>query len=133
MKKAEGFVPTEHFYYKEKGEWIEDDMSHEQCLVIRQPEGIYIFSGCSHRGVISALEMGQRVFPGEKVAALIAGMHLYSATDEDRKRVVDEMVRAGVQCVMPVHCTGIKAICDLKTRLGDSCIAATAGDTFDGC
>ena len=35
--------------------------------------------------------------------------------------------------VMPVHCTGIKAICDLKSKLGDSCVVATAGDSFDEC
>ena len=133
VKHAAGFAPTENFFYKVKDEFVADDMSHEQCLVIREPEGIYIFSGCSHRGVISALEMGQAMFPGEKVAALIAGMHLYSTTDENRARVVDEIVGAGIDRVMPVHCTGIKAICDLKSRMGDSCIVATAGDTFYGC
>ena len=131
---AEGTNITEAFYYKdENGEWIKDDMSHEQCLVIRQEEGLYIFSGCSHRGVISALEAGKAMFPGERVAVLVAGMHLYSASEEDRKAVVDQMVAEGLDKVMPVHCTGIKAICDLKTRLGDACVVATAGDVYYGC
>lgn len=129
----EGFEPTEKFYYKdEQGCIREDDMSHEQCLVIRQREGLYVFSGCSHRGVISALNAAKAIFPKEKVAVLVAGMHLYSASDEDRKRVVEQIAGEHPDCVMPVHCTGIKAICDLKARLGDACIVATAGDGYDG-
>lgn len=130
---AEGFKATENFYYKdENGEFIVDDMSHEQCLVIRQPEGLYIFSGCSHRGAVSALQAGKAMFPGERVAVFVAGMHLYSASDEDRSRVVQEIAAENLDCVMPVHCTGIKAICDLKTILGDKCVVATAGDVFNG-
>lgn len=130
---AEGTGVTEDFYYMDdSGKWVEDDMSHEQCLVIREPEGLYIFSGCSHRGVISALEAGKSMFPGEKVAVLVAGMHLYSASDDDRKYVVQQIAAEGLDKVMPVHCTGIKAICDLKSMLGDSCIVATAGAVYGG-
>lgn len=126
----ENFAPTDFFYVKEGDKLVPDDMSHEQCLVIREPEGLYIFSGCSHRGVISALNTGKSMFPGERVAVLVAGMHLYSASDEDRARVVDEIAAENMDNVMPVHCTGIKAICDLKTRLGDKCTVATAGDEY---
>jgi len=131
---AEGTSITENFYYKdEEGRWQKDDMSHEQVLVIREPDGLYIFSGCSHRGVISALEAGKAMYPGERVAVMVAGMHLYSASEEDRKYVVDQMAAEGLDKVMPVHCTGIKAICDLKTKLGDACVVAVAGDVFHGC
>ena len=130
---ADGFRPTEKFYYDVDGKMTEDDMSHEQCLIIRQPEGLYIFSGCSHRGVISALDAGKAMFPGEHVAVLTAGMHLYSASEVDRKCVVEQVAAEGIDKVMPVHCTGIKAICDLKSRMGEACVVATAGDVYDGC
>lgn len=128
----EDFIPTEEFYYyTAEGELAEDDLAHEQCLVIREKKGLYIFSGCSHRGVINAINMCKKMYPGEKVLALISGMHLYSASDEDRERVVSEIEGEGINLVMPVHCTGIKAICDLKSRMGDSCIVATAGDVYE--
>ena len=124
---GDDFAPTENFYCYDGTELIADDMSHEQCLVIREPEGLYIFSGCSHRGVINGLNACKSLFPGERVAVLVAGMHLYSASEEDRKRVIDEIVSENMDEVMPVHCTGIQAICDLKSRLGDKCTVATAG------
>ena len=127
----EGFVPAERFYYRDgNGNIIEDDMSHEQCLVIRQPEGLYVFSGCSHTGVVSALEAARRIFPGERIAVLVAGMHLYKAAKEERARVVESVAAEEAECVMPVHCTGIDAICDLRIRLGDRCVPASAGDSF---
>lgn len=124
---AEGFQPTDYFYCYDGDRLVPDDMSHEQCLVIREPEGLYIFSACSHRGVISALNACKGLFPGERVAVLVAGMHLYCATETDRRRVIREICSENMDCVMPVHCTGIDAICELKARLGDKCIVATAG------
>ena len=132
--KEKGFIPSERFYYRdEDGNIAEDDMSHEQCLVIRRSGGLYIFSGCSHTGVISAMETAKGLFPGEKIAMLVAGMHLYSAADEVRENVVKRVAAEAPECVMPVHCTGIKAICDLRSMLGDACIVATAGDSYGGC
>ncbi len=125
-----GFIPTENFYYYDGNRLVPDDMSHEQCLVIREKEGIYIFSGCSHRGAINALKMGKAMFPGERVVVLVAGMHLYSASDESKSAVIAEIAEEKMGLVMPVHCTGIKAICDIKAELGDTCIIATAGDTY---
>ncbi|MGN0702437.1 MAG: MBL fold metallo-hydrolase [Lentihominibacter sp.] len=130
VSAGDDFTPTESFYVIEKGKPVHDDMSHEQCLVIREPEGLYIFSGCSHRGVINALNAGKAMFPGERVAVLVAGMHLYSASEEDRSRVIDEILRENIDRVMPVHCTGINAICQLKSAMGDRCTVATAGDVF---
>lgn len=126
----DNFRPTEFFYCDEGNGLVEDDMSHEQCLVIREPEGLYIFSGCSHRGVINAVNAGKAMFPGERIAVLVAGMHLYSASVADRQRVVEEIAVENMDYVIPVHCTGIKAICDLKERLGEKCFVATAGDEY---
>lgn len=124
---------TENFYYRnEDGEWVVDDMSHEQCLVINQEEGLYVFSGCSHRGVVSAIEASKTMFPGKRIAVLVAGMHLYSANDDVRNDVIRQISDEEMDRVMPVHCTGIKAICELKALLGDKCIVATAGDVYYG-
>lgn len=127
----DGYEPTATFYrILDDGSVIEDNMDHEQMLVIRQPEGLYVFSGCSHRGVIPAVRYAREIFGGEKVAVLVAGMHLYSADEEMRKKVVDQIIAEDIDVVMPVHCTGINAICDLKTALKDKCVVATTGTKY---
>ncbi len=131
IHEVEGFRATESFYEIVDGELVADRMNHEQFLAIRQGDGIFIFSGCSHRGIIPILRHAKELFPGLPVKGLVAGMHLYSASAEDRKRVVDEVCAEEMEMVIPVHCTGINAICDLKARLGERCIVATAGDIYE--
>nr|WP_315023300.1 MBL fold metallo-hydrolase [uncultured Aminipila sp.] len=142
IPNLEGIEATEQFYIKKMSqngeiELLEDEMNHEQFLVIRDRDkegiskGIYVFSGCSHKGVIPAIRYAKQIFPGEKILGLIAGMHLYSSDEATREKVVKEIVKENIEMVMPVHCTGIKAICDLKAAMGDNCIVATAGDSYE--
>lgn len=131
VPKIEGYEPTETFYrILRDGSVIEDPMDHEQILVIREPEGLYVFSGCSHRGVVPAVRYARELFGGEKIAVLAAGMHLYSADEAMRKKVIDQIIAEDVGIVMPVHCTGINAICDMKNIMGDKCIVASAGTKY---
>lgn len=129
---AEGFEPSEKFYYKNlDGNPVEDDMSHEQALAIREDDGIYLFSGCSHRGIVSAIEAAKAIFPEDKIAMVIAGMHLYEADHKTRADVTNSILAAEVEKVMPVHCTGMDAICELKSMMRDRCVIAQAGDCFE--
>lgn len=133
---------TEKFYIKKVSqngdiELQEDEMNHEQFLIIRDrntegaSRGIYVFSGCSHKGVIPVIRYAKQIFPGERMLGLIAGMHLYSVDQSVRWEVVNEILEENIEMVMPVHCTGINAICDLKQAMGDRCIVANAGDTYE--
>lgn len=131
IDELEGSEMTEYFYEKRGDEYIKDPMNHEQFLAVRTDKGVFVFSGCSHRGVLPVLAHVKRLFPGEKIAGLAAGMHLYNANSKTRAAVVKEVEGLGLDVVMPVHCTGIDAICDLKTALGDRCIVATAGDVYE--
>lgn len=127
----DGYGQTETFYRKlPDGSFEPDPMTHEQILVIREPEGLYVFSGCSHRGIVPAIRYARELFGGERIAVLTAGMHLYSASEDVRKKVVGQVLAEDMDLVMPVHCTGIDAICDLKQALGGKCIVATAGSSY---
>lgn len=128
-----GNVPTEKFFEKKQdGSFAPDPMNHEQFLAIRNGDkGVVVFSGCSHKGVIPALAYAKKLFPGERISILVAGMHLYSASEQIRKQVVDKVLEEHPDIVMPVHCTGIDAICMLKTALGDKCVVATAGNRYE--
>ncbi len=131
IPEIRGYEPTETFYRRlENGRYEPDPMDHEQILVIREPEGLYVFSGCSHRGVVPAVRYARELFGGERIAALIAGMHLYSAEKAMREKVIAQILSEEMDLVVPVHCTGIDAICDLKNALGEKCMAAAAGSGY---
>lgn len=110
---------------------VKDTMDHEQILTIKEPDGICIFSGCSHTGIISDIRRATSLFPGEKIKAVIAGMHLYPLSHDEKQKVVDEFERLSVEYVFPVHCTGMSAIMMFRNRMGSRCKIASAGDTYE--
>ena len=79
IHELSGFRPTERFYEVTEDGLVPDTMSHEQFMAIKQDGGIYVFSGCSHRGVIPIIRHAKELFPGLPVKGLVAGMHLYYA------------------------------------------------------
>ncbi|MHB1314640.1 MAG: hypothetical protein ACYCX2_04050 [Christensenellales bacterium] len=44
---------------------IPDMLSDEQMLVCESEEGLAVFSGCSHNGIVSCLLEVQKHFPGK--------------------------------------------------------------------
>jgi 7,8-dihydropterin-6-yl-methyl-4-(beta-D-ribofuranosyl)aminobenzene 5'-phosphate synthase len=119
------------FFTERNGKNFPDRMEDEQVLVMKTGDGLAVFSGCSHRGIINCVEHVHRCFPGEKVRILVAGMHL-SDEGEDRIRKTGEyLARSGLEKIVPLHCTGIPAAARLKQILGDRCILSSVGDRID--
>ena len=133
-----GHVMQEVFYEKmSENNYVKDELEHEQILAIRdrdskgESKGVYVFAGCCHRGALAALKCAQELFPGEEVKVFVAGMHLCISPLSEIQRVVKEIEDSFSGIVMPVHCSGMPAICYMVTKLGDRCIPATAGDRFE--
>ena len=134
----EEFPQTENFYRKikeslpgEEGKFIRDPMTHEQLLLIEEDEKIYIFSGCSHKGVTAALRYAGEIFPGKKIAAFIGGMHFIPAPKEIREKIIEKIALMEVEQVFPVHCTGMEGILQLRARFGERCVIASAGELYE--
>ena len=125
---------TERFVRPDKnnpGQYVDDNMDHEQFLVVEEDRGIFILSGCSHKGVMSIIHYAKELFPGKKILGFIGGMHLYPLTKEGRKEVVDNICNLDLDVIFPVHCTGMDAIIMFRERLGEKCVVASAGDSYE--
>ena len=113
------------------GEYVPDPMDHEQFLVVKEDEGIFIISGCSHKGVMSIISNAKDLFPSERILGFIGGMHLYPLDHDEMEKVVDMICGLDMECVFPVHCTGMEAIIMFKEKLGKKCVIAAAGETYE--
>jgi 7,8-dihydropterin-6-yl-methyl-4-(beta-D-ribofuranosyl)aminobenzene 5'-phosphate synthase len=103
---------------------VDDYVLDEQLMLVRGRGGIYIFVGCCHMGIANALGAVQYLFPGEKIAAVIGGLHLTVSG----KEAGEQLRNCEVELVVPLHCTGSEAVCDLKEALGDRCLLSGAGE-----
>ncbi len=127
IRKADS-VATENFYYKDGEDYCLDDMSHEQVLVIEEDNKLYVFSGCSHIGVLSILDCVKENYPDKPIEAFVAGMHLFDYQGEGLDKIIEEMANREVSYFVPLHCTGMNAIVKMKEKFKDNCIIACSGD-----
>lgn len=104
-----------------------DGMEDEQMLVIREEQGLCVFTGCAHPGIINCLQYVQSCFPGEHIHSLVAGMHLKGCPSLQLQKTVQFLQEVEIDVVVPLHCTGIIAIAALKEALGERCVLAEVG------
>ncbi len=123
---------TEKFLVKkDKDKYIKDNMDHEQILVLKEKEKLYIFSGCSHTGVIAAVNYAKYFFPETEIKLFAAGMHLFNSSSDERKKIFRNLFEENIDYILPFHCTGSMAIFELKNYLEDKCKILNAGDCID--
>ena len=118
----------EIFYIERDDHIIKDQMDDEQLLVIEEGDGLAIFSGCSHKGIINCIEHVKTQFPGREIHTLVAGMHLMGASQDVLDRTVKYLAKSNIDRIIPLHCTGLVPVGLLRQALGDRCQIFTTGD-----
>ena len=96
-----------------------DDFEHELLLVIRQDDGLVIFSGCSHQGILNLVEAALKRFPGEPVKALFGGFHTMADSDLNVQKIGECLLEYPIQSIYTGHCTGKRAYEVLKSVMGN--------------
>jgi 7,8-dihydropterin-6-yl-methyl-4-(beta-D-ribofuranosyl)aminobenzene 5'-phosphate synthase len=111
---------------KKSGNTFEpDDFAHELILVIREHDGIVVFTGCSHNGILNMLETVEKYFPEEKIKAVFGGFHLMNPLTKKMAEKTDSVTALGdemyekphLEKVYSGHCTGMIAYNLLKSRM----------------
>jgi 7,8-dihydropterin-6-yl-methyl-4-(beta-D-ribofuranosyl)aminobenzene 5'-phosphate synthase len=107
-----------------------DTMEDEQLLVIREDQGLCVFAGCAHPGMINCLNYVRSSFPGEHIHSLVAGMHLKGCRAKQLKLTIESLQEMDIDRIVPLHCTGMLAIAAIKEAMGDKCLLAEVGKTI---
>jgi 7,8-dihydropterin-6-yl-methyl-4-(beta-D-ribofuranosyl)aminobenzene 5'-phosphate synthase len=81
---------------------IEDDLS----LWVERDEGLWIFLGCAHAGVINIVRHIQAVSGIKKVHALSGGTHLRNASAERLEKTAAFLRELSPNILLPCHCSG---------------------------
>lgn len=104
-------------------EYIQDDFSHEQCLVITQGEQRTLMSGCAHSGILSILKRYYELF-GSYPDTVISGFHMMKKADytqdeaEYIRKTAYELLKTN-SLFFTGHCTGQKAFDIMKEIMGE--------------
>jgi 7,8-dihydropterin-6-yl-methyl-4-(beta-D-ribofuranosyl)aminobenzene 5'-phosphate synthase len=112
---------------------VEDTIPEDQSLVLNTPEGLVVVTGCGHAGIINILTFARAQFPDEPIEAVIGGLHLFPATDEQLNWTADKMKDFKVAHLIGAHCTGIEAVYRIRERLAlprESAVVGTVGSSY---
>lgn len=112
---------------------VEDNIPEDQSLVLNTPEGLVVITGCGHAGIVNILTFAREQFPNEPVEAVIGGLHLFPATDQQLDWTADKLKDFKVANLVGAHCTGIEAVYRIRERLAlprSSAVVGTVGSTF---
>lgn len=125
----EGVSPA--FMVKSKGQMVQDEMQDEQLLVVCEKGKLHVVAGCCHVGIVSSLLYVKKCFPKEELGMVFAGMHLRSAKKERLSATIEALGRLNPDWLVPVHCTGMMAIAQMKLAFGEKCLLAEAGKVLE--
>ncbi len=130
-------VANNSLFKKTKTKIVQDDFDHEQLLVIQDNDGLIIFSGCNHKGILNVMETVNHYFKKDPIKAVIGGFHLFNPalgimaeTPEAVIAIGSKMNEYRVKKYITGHCTGIEAYTILKSILKNRLIYFSAGISF---
>jgi 7,8-dihydropterin-6-yl-methyl-4-(beta-D-ribofuranosyl)aminobenzene 5'-phosphate synthase len=112
---------------KENGVYVPDDFKHELILVLRERDGLVVFTGCAHSGILNMVETVEEHFKDEQIKAVIGGFHLMNPVTKKMTEKPEHVAgigrmlcdKAHLKKVFTGHCTGTKAYEILKSQMGD--------------
>ena len=106
-----------------------DPIKDDQALVINlSGKGLVVISGCSHAGIINTVRYAKKLAGVEKVCAVMGGFHLSGAFFEKiLKRTIDELKALSPAVVVPMHCTGRKAMEMFSREFASSFVLNSVG------
>jgi 7,8-dihydropterin-6-yl-methyl-4-(beta-D-ribofuranosyl)aminobenzene 5'-phosphate synthase len=113
--------------------WVLDQVWDEQSLVIDvRGEGLVVLTGCAHAGVVNTVRRARALAEGRPIRAVMGGFHLGFPTTPTEN--VDKTVRAlaelEVQCVVPMHCSGLRSHAAFLQEMPDRYLQPAVGSVF---
>ncbi|GEM_PF-155960 len=120
------------------GNITDDDFSHETAYVIKDNDGLIVYSGCNHNGLLNTLQTVTERFPDTRIKAVLGGFHLMNPLtckmeepeDEVRKLAEELNKNYPSTLIYTGHCTGVKGYLILKSILCDRIEYFTSGSRF---
>jgi 7,8-dihydropterin-6-yl-methyl-4-(beta-D-ribofuranosyl)aminobenzene 5'-phosphate synthase len=116
-----------------------DDFGHELMLVVDDPDGLALFTSCSHNGILNMIAAAQARFPGRPIKALVGGFHfvglpianLFGDDGAAIRAIAEGLRESGIARILTTHCTGKAGYERLREVLGSAIEYAGAGATYE--
>jgi 7,8-dihydropterin-6-yl-methyl-4-(beta-D-ribofuranosyl)aminobenzene 5'-phosphate synthase len=112
--------------------WIVDPFTDDQGIAVKvKDRGLVVIGGCSHAGIINTVKYLKKVAQMDSVHAVLGGFHLTGPAFESViEPTIEEMKSIGPDFIIPMHCTGWKAINQFAKEMPEEFFLNTVGTTY---
>lgn len=108
-----------------------DPLADDLSMVVTSPRGLILVLGCAHAGLVNIIEYVTRMFPGQRIHAVVGGTHLGFAGDEQFEETLETLARYHIDKLGVSHCTGLPKAAQLAARLGDRFFFGNVGTILE--
>jgi 7,8-dihydropterin-6-yl-methyl-4-(beta-D-ribofuranosyl)aminobenzene 5'-phosphate synthase len=114
------------------GHWVVDPFPDDQGLAVKvKDKGLVVIGGCSHAGIINTVKQAQKATQTDTVHAVLGGFHLTGSVFEPIiEPTIEAMRMIGPNYVVPMHCTGWKAINQFAKEMPEQFVLNSVGTTY---
>lgn len=93
-------------------------------------KGQFVFSACSHAGLINVLTHARSVFPSVPLYGAMGGLHLSGINERVIPQTVADLKRFGLKMLAPGHCTGWRALSQMAREFGNELVPSAVGKKY---
>ena len=92
--------------------------------------GQFVFSACSHAGIVNVLTHACETFPSVPLHGAMGGLHLSGSTEPIIPDTVADLKRFDLGVLAPGHCTGWRAMSALAREFGEELVPSAVGKRY---
>ncbi|UCD33545.1 MAG: MBL fold metallo-hydrolase [Desulfobacterales bacterium] len=111
------------------GEIVQDPIIDDQAVVLKlNNKGLVVISGCAHAGIVNTVLFSQKATGENNIHAVLGGFHLSGPFFEKiHDNTIQELKTLTPDVIMPMHCTGWKAVQRFQKEFPDSFVLNSVG------
>jgi 7,8-dihydropterin-6-yl-methyl-4-(beta-D-ribofuranosyl)aminobenzene 5'-phosphate synthase len=112
--------------------WAVDPFHDDQGVAVKvKDRGLVVIGGCSHAGIINTVKQAQKATRTDAVHGVLGGFHLAGPVFEPIiEPTIEEMKKIGPDYIVPMHCTGWKAINAFAKEMPEQFLLNSVGTTY---
>lgn len=121
-----------HLRQTSDGKWEPDPLiMDERFLAVDvKGKGHFVFSACSHAGIVNVLTRAQQLFSMTPLYGLMGGLHLSGVTEKIIPDTIRDLKRFTPAVLAPGHCTGWRAMSVIAREFGDELVPSAVGKRY---
>lgn len=93
-------------------------------------KGQFVFSACSHAGLINVLNHARSIFPEVPLYGVMGGLHLSGVTEKVIPDTIGDLKKLGLKFLAPGHCTGWRALVAMANAFGEELVPSAVGKRY---